>query len=171
MYLYKKKDKSLIFLCFFAVFYIYLVNVIKYTQFPLLLSSAYIPEHYIPDYINLISFNHFGLQIMILNIIMTTPFGFGLPFIKTVNWKKVITGVFLLSLILELTQLTFHFLLPFHDRLVDVNDIIANVLGGIIGFLLFKGFIKFYSNILLKDKLEANPILTYIHQVALNHKN
>lgn len=72
-----------------------------------------------------------GLKERILNIILFLPFGFLLPVI----WERfrallptAIAG-FLFSLAIELSQL-------FTFRVTDINDLIGNTLGAILGFLL-----------------------------------
>lgn len=167
--MYKRKNISFLYFCFFAIFYIYIVYVIKYTQFPIMLSD-FPYEYNRSEHINLIPFNNIGLRTMFLNVIMTMPFGFGLPFIKTVNWRKIILYTFGFSLTLELVQLSLHLLLGAHDRIVDINDIVANVMGGIIGYLIFNLFIRLYVYVIEEYKIEKNQILNYIIEVSNNHR-
>ena len=70
---------------------------------------------------------------MILNAVMFTPLGFLLPacFERYRNWGRTLAAGFLTSLTVELIQL-------FTFRATDVDDLIMNTLGTILGYLLAK---------------------------------
>lgn len=74
-----------------------------------------------------------GMTERFLNIILFLPFGFLLPVI----WNRFRTLLptalagFLFSLVIELSQL-------FTYRATDINDLIGNTLGTVLGFLLAK---------------------------------
>lgn len=75
--------------------------------------------------------------VVIFNIFMTVPFGMYLRYYFKCNLKKVITYSFLLSLFFEITQITgLYFIYPYPYRVFDVDDLILNTLGGIIGYYL-----------------------------------
>ena len=73
----------------------------------------------------------------ILNIILFIPFGFLIPLI----WKKMrslhLTALagFSFSILIEISQLL-------NNRRTDIDDLIMNTLGAIIGFLIYKSFKK-----------------------------
>ena len=76
------------------------------------------------------------LQVM-LNILMTVPFGFFFKFFLNIKRRNIILLTFLLSLSIELAQLTgLFFTYPGSYRLFDVDDLIMNTLGGFIGTVL-----------------------------------
>lgn len=83
--------------------------------------------------LNFIPFSS-GIEIStILNIIFFMPFGFLLPTLWN-KFRKFIPTVFagfIFSLIIEVGQL-------FTIRATDVDDLIMNTLGTILGFILFK---------------------------------
>lgn len=78
-----------------------------------------------------------NMQYFFLNVVMNVaafaPFGFFLPIIST-RHKKFIS-VFLLSL--ELTLAIESLQLFFKVGIFDVDDIIMNTLGGVIGYLVY----------------------------------
>ena len=86
--------------------------------------------------INLIPFQDFStsnITGMVLNAVMFAPLGFLLPlyFERYRHWGRTLAAGFLTSLTVELIQLiTF--------RATDVDDLIMNVLGTLVGFLLAK---------------------------------
>lgn len=69
------------------------------------------------------------------NILLTIPFGIYLRYYFRFSFFKTIIASFCLSLFFELTQLSgLYFIYPRPYRLFDVNDLLHNTLGGIIGF-------------------------------------
>ena len=75
----------------------------------------------------------------LLNILMTVPFGMYLGYYFKDSLKKTVLLTFLLSLFFELTQLSGLYGIYSHPyRLFDVDDLILNTLGGLIGFLIYK---------------------------------
>ena len=86
--------------------------------------------------LNLIPFQDFSpsnLLGMVLNAIMFAPLGFLLPayFERYRHWGRTLAAGFLTSLTVELIQL-------FTFRATDVDDLIMNTLGCLVGFLLAK---------------------------------
>lgn len=86
--------------------------------------------------LNLIPFQDFSarnVEGMVLNAIMFAPLGFLLPayFERYRHWGRTLAAGFLTSLTVELIQL-------FTFRATDVDDLIMNTLGTLVGFLLAK---------------------------------
>lgn len=73
----------------------------------------------------------------LFNIAITIPFGIYLRYYFKKKWYTTIIYTFLLSLYFESTQLTgLYGLYPKAYRLFDVDDLIINTLGGLIGYLI-----------------------------------
>ena len=78
-----------------------------------------------------------SFYVVLFNIFMFVPLGMYLRYYFKCNFKKTVLYSFLLSLFFELTQLTgLYFIYPNPYRLCDVDDLIQNTLGGILGFLI-----------------------------------
>ncbi|MCM3785714.1 VanZ family protein [Neobacillus mesonae] len=78
---------------------------------------------------------------VVFNIFLTVPFGLFLRYYFRASWIRGILLSFLLSLSFEITQLTGIF--GFYDhpyRVFDVDDLMMNTLGGMIGYLLAEWF-------------------------------
>lgn len=69
------------------------------------------------------------------NIIMFIPIGYFIPKLWKIDNKKVILIGFCISLFIEISQL-------FLNRTTDVDDLILNTLGTIIGLLIYKSIKK-----------------------------
>ncbi len=93
---------------------------------------------------------------VVFNIFMTIPFGMYLRYYFKCSLKKVAIYSFLLSLFFELTQLTgLYFIYPGPYRLFDVDDLLTNTLGGVLGFLLMGLFTK---RLPTRDKIDEESL-------------
>ena len=89
-------------------------------------------------------FGNSSVYTVLFNVLMFIPFGMYLRYYFKNNLKNTIVFSFLFSLFLELTQLTgLYFIYPHPYRLFDVDDLMINTLGGIIGYLLMGIFMRF----------------------------
>lgn len=66
------------------------------------------------------------------NILLFVPFGFFVRILSQ-NWKKVFVMCIVFSLSIELMQGLFGILLGYMYRSVDIDDLLLNVAGGILG--------------------------------------
>lgn len=141
----KKKEKSQILKI--SMMYFYLCAVLCVTIFPIDFTLDFKWRYHSSvnvTYIHLKPFNDLimgyrgAVKQIILNIIMTIPFGF---LCCTLKKNSTILGIiiktFLLSFTIEFIQLIMTIFL-LHHRSCDVTDLITNVTGGIIGFILYK---------------------------------
>lgn len=86
--------------------------------------------------------NNSFLQV-IFNLFMTVPFGMYLRYYFKCDLKKTIILTFGLSLFFELTQLSgLYFIYPRSYRLFDVDDLIVNTSGGVLGYFIVIPFLK-----------------------------
>lgn len=154
---YKKwKEKGRDVLVVNTTMYIYLSFVLYFTLMPIITSLPFIFNHpYTP--MNLVPFidvlnsrGDFVRQVG-LNIIMTIPFGFLVPFIKKENVKllKIAFYTFLLSLGIELLQPLINGV-----RSADITDLLTNVMGGIIGYVMYLIFKPLTTKILNYLKID-----------------
>lgn len=122
-----------------SLMYIYISFVMYFTLMPVITSLPFIFNHpYKP--MNMIPFidvlhgrgNH--IMQVVLNVIMTVPFGFLFPLTqrKKGSFGKTMLCCFLLTLSIELIQP-----LMSGTRSSDITDIITNVCGGLAGYVLY----------------------------------
>ena len=100
------------------------------------------------DEIHLIPFQSEGLFTYVMNVIMFAPLGFALPFLweKYRSFPKAIFTGFLFSLSIEIGQL-------FNRRQTDIDDLMMNVLGTILGFCIW---------LLLGKRFKTKPRELYV---------
>lgn len=123
-----------------------------------------IPFKFVFDFIRETSFNLFSFKtylvaikescfyVPIFNILLTMPFGIYLRYYLKCDLKRTVFFTFLLSLFFELTQLSgLYFIYPRGYRLCDVDDLILNTLGGLIGYFVAGILIKFLPS---RDELD-----------------
>src|SRR5699024_5212296 len=73
----------------------------------------------------------------------TVPFGIYLRYYFKCRFLKTLILSFCLSLFFELTQLSgLYFIYPRSYRLFDVDDLLANTLGGVFGYAIISPFLK-----------------------------
>ena len=135
-----------------TLMYAYLSLVLYFTMMPVVVSIPSMLDHpYKP--MNLVPFIDVSLgrgdffRQVLLNVIMTMPFGFLFPLTRDrrARFGATVFSCFLMSLGIELLQ-------PFFDRSSDVTDLITNVTGGVLGYGLYVLFRPVTSWVLARLK-------------------
>lgn len=168
-----KKKKDFTFVLFFTLFYIYIVKVLDFTLFQL--QSLILIRYFVPNLIlrgesagktlnliPLITLSSKDVQTSLLNILLMTPFGFGLPFITDFGMKRVVISGILFSVTIELLQLVTGLLANISFRVTDINDVIFNTIGTAIGYILFIGFLRVFRQKFESQDISKHTILKYI---------
>ena len=125
-----------------TLLYGYLVLVLYVTLMPVIASLPFIFQHsYVP--MNLVPFldvlegrGDFARQV-VLNVIMTLPFGFLFPLTgnRRGGLLRTVWFCFLMSLGIELLQPLIH-----DYRSSDLTDVITNTAGGVLGYGCYAAF-------------------------------
>lgn len=104
--------------------------------------------------VNLVPFKKFVIYSIthvqvVGNLVMLLPLGFYLPILykKANSYKKVLSCAFLISLFIELSQFIFSFITAYsstfhayYQRSFDVDDLILNTAGAVIGYGIYNLF-------------------------------
>lgn len=104
------------------------------------------------------------------NILMTMPFGMYLRYYYQCSLKKTSAYTFLLSLFFELTQLSgLYFIYKSPYRIFDVDDLLLNTLGGILGYLISRKIIKYLPtrNEIDKISIEQGKEVTGLRRITI----
>lgn len=154
----KGKSKKELVLHFFQVyvFLIYIWMVLEVTGMGLLSDILRSETELLMGGVNLIPFDS-GMRGYILNIIMLMPFGFLTAFIwkECRSMKRIILMGFGFSLLIEISQL-------FNYRTSDLDDLVANTFGAMIGYLLYKVFERLLGDIMQTGRLCRNEAVFYV---------
>ena len=138
----KWKSKGKDVLLVHTLMYGYLSFVLYFTLMPVLTSLPFILNHpYSPmnmvPFIDVFTGRGDFIRQILLNIIMTVPFGFLFPMTRTpaAGFGRTVFFCFLMSLGIELLQ-------PLMSgfRSADITDLITNTIGGMIGYGLYIAF-------------------------------
>jgi glycopeptide antibiotics resistance protein len=130
-----------------ATFAVYLVGVANFVILPLTFDPRAAEAAGPIDLGRLVELRPFflsGVDAMplsqaFLNILLTVPFGFGLPFVVRLRPRALVGVGVLFSVGIEAAQLgadALHLALPTWS--IDVNDVILNTTGVIVGYVVFR---------------------------------
>lgn len=145
----------LLFVCWFIGFFALTVvpnnlwNNMWYFLFYHRPSGAYIrmftfDHNFLPTFVKRFGTENLG------NIIMFVPMGILYPLVKkNVDWKGMLGASFALTTCIELIQ-------PIMGRSFDINDLLLNTFGAMIGFLLLWVARKIYTTFFAKNKAVDN---------------
>lgn len=159
-YLLRNKEKFIfhkeVFLLLFASYILCLFQVVTSQDINTSTGNNFIP------FVEILRYEPFGrlfIKNIIGNVIMFIPYGFFVS--KYASGKNFILNLFLIflaSLSIECTQLAI-------GRIFDVDDIILNVFGGIIGYTIYVFFDNLYNS--LPRVFRKNWFLNFISFMLL----
>ena len=124
-----------------TLLYVYLSFVLYFTLMPVITAIPFVLNHpYKP--MNLVPFIDVSMRRgdffrqVVLNVMMTIPFGFLFPLTRNrmAGFSRTMFFCFLMSLGIEILQ-------PLFNRSSDITDLITNMFGGMLGYgfyLIFK---------------------------------
>jgi glycopeptide antibiotics resistance protein len=143
----------------FAVFWLYLLVLLSMTVFsgavyrsvswtermemaPLLLSRV----NLVPFYFGRFPLPSYVVPDVLLNIVVTIPLGFGLAFFKGIKFKTMLWLALAAGLFFELGQLVVTLMVVAPVRAPDINDVLTNSAGVMIGYGLYRVYQRGSNN-------------------------
>ncbi len=177
IYLRAKRKKDYTFLFFFTLFFFYIYKVLDYTLFQfqfLLVLKYFFPNLMLKGLISGESINLVPLATLtsadfktsMLNIILMVPFGLGLPLLIRLRLGMVTLLGCVFSFVIETIQLVSGLLANITFRIADVNDLIFNTIGAIVGYGLFQVGLAISLQAIQATKTQNNPIAKYLLDVG-----
>lgn len=182
-----RKEHSWPYLFFFSLFWVYIFVVLALLFLPIRILQEW-PGNVTPQtmlgtlgQINFIPL-HFGdlfranatvmFEQLIGNILLTLPFGFGLPFLVSVPGRRVFWIALFSGLAIEGTQLFFRLfgILSGYGHAVDINDVILNAIGVLMGYGLFCSFAWFYQALISRFPVPTNAMFQFFTKVTMPKK-
>ncbi len=171
----RKRSPSYLFCC--ALFGLYVLSAVDRTFFPLDISGAYADDmRQIPfmSGVNLkpVAFGPFGrLQMtlpgLLLNVMLTIPFGFGVNFLARVGARSFLWLALVVGFGIEIVQLVISLLLRYPYRVIDVDDALMNTLGLWIGYALFGVFAWLYVSASHRFGITQQGLPGYVYKLAV----
>jgi len=145
----------------------YFAGLISVTLFPIYIDPRPIERMRMEGYmllINLIPFKSIlgslthsyymvGVRNVLGNILLFFPFGIILGVLKVNRLQKAILFALTLSLVIELIQL-FETQLFLWRRSVDIDDLLLNTLGAVVGFVIYRIIIRLIQK--MKNRIVSN---------------
>lgn len=131
------------------IFCCYFINVLNVTGMFEVRLSHFTEIHATPNLLPFINtlkevfqYGSYVLKQVLLNIVLFIPFGF---LIGTLNksFTQITVSAFLISIMIETLQY-------FNGRFTDIDDILSNTLGAIIGYLIYASYDKTKYFLILK---------------------
>jgi len=174
----RRKQRRAAFLLCFSAFWLYLLLVVNATLFPIPLPDGLAfrqPAAYILSHVNLVPLDFGGLfslhpnvilHELVGNILLTIPLGFGLNFITRYRARHALGLAVAAGLAIETAQLGVSLVVGGRYRGVDINDVLLNAAGVMIGYGLFWVFAWLYRTV--TDRLGGahTGLLAYIYEAA-----
>jgi glycopeptide antibiotics resistance protein len=154
----ERKQASLV---YFTLFWLYLLYVTSLIVFPIPLPGNFGTRDsafHIFTRVNLVPFAFGGLfdgaptvifENLVGNILLTMPFGFGINFLTRLPARRIPWVALAVGLSLELNQLVVSLLIGIGYRGIDINDVILNAVGVLIGYGLFRMLIWLHKSVSL----------------------
>ena len=105
------------------------------------------------DGINLVPFRDLSIKYLVSvqgwgNVALGGPFGFLYPFVfGSSGWRQMARAGVLFGSAIELTQLTISLLYGFAYRVIDVNDVLLNFTGVMLGYALLRATALLYRTV------------------------
>jgi glycopeptide antibiotics resistance protein len=148
-----RKRQGRVYLLVFTLFFVYVVVVLDRTLFQF--QSLIVLKHFAPhlmlngqgdgntvELVPLVTLTSEDLATSLLNVLLMVPFGFGLPAITTLRFAGTVTAGVLFSVAIEVLQLVTGLVGGVTFRIADVNDVIFNATGVVLGYWLFDGLVR-----------------------------
>ncbi|MDR1136620.1 MAG: VanZ family protein [Clostridiales Family XIII bacterium] len=165
---YIRNIRGMYFLFLFIMF-LYLLNVAKLTLFPFpLASDAFAPN--IRQSLNLIPFINGVGRTDFYNVLLMAPLGFGAPFVLKIRTnKKLLLIAFLSGIVIESLQLGIALVSGgFTFRTIDVNDVIFNFVGTLVGYVLLHVFAKVFLRLVRNRRNGLTAFWAYVFDVCVS---
>jgi len=164
------QGKNISYLLFFSLFWIYLLGIVSVVVFPFPIgvpNPGFKPDiNIIPFYFGRCSFQELCFRQVYANILLTIPFGFGINFLARIKPNNVIWIAPSVGVMLEFTQLIISLITRSSFRVVDINDVILNATGVLLGYGIFRLFGAIYSFITHRFQIRHRYIFAYIYDIV-----
>lgn len=157
---YKKIKKSILMDKLILIsFYIYIIAVIAIVFFPIELFLVNVKQSFpLSMYFNLVPFKTILITLdtniiqPIGNFLLLLPLGIYIPLLKDkVKFSQILKYGLLTTFTIEIIQVLTSIALGVPERIFDVDDLILNTTGAIIGYILFNITLPYFKSSNIKS--------------------
>lgn len=140
----------------FTLLYFYLLAIIDLTLFPIPqvnfgAAGVHPRINLIPfDFGNLFDLPRIAVRELGGNILLTVPYGFGLPFFVRFKPRRFPWLALAPGLAIEGSQLVLSLIVGYAFRGVDINDVLLNAVGAGVGYGLYCGITWLYRKVVIR---------------------
>lgn len=139
-----------------AAIAVYAAGILANTVFPIYLNPTPKEEPWSPA-LALIPFHDYELLDALTNVVVFVPLGILIPLLmRRPSWWAVLISAAVVSLTIELLQLAAQKFFS-GGHVADVNDLIWNTVGGVIGYAIFVVLTRIPIMSALLDRLRWHP--------------
>lgn len=173
-----RRKRGFSYLFCLLIFVIYLVVTLDRALFPILdlgdltdaerLRTFEANVNWLPFYFGPYGTLESSLSTLLLNAALTIPFGFGISFVARIQQKHLIRVVLIGGLGIETAQLMISLWLGYAYRIIDVNDVLMNTLGVLIGYGLFMAFARLYVGATHRFGIHHRGLTVYVYEVTVS---
>lgn len=159
----QKYKKERVYYIFSTIMFCYFMCVAKITLFPIMIYSG-MPSN-IQESINYIPFLNGIGKTEIYDLFMAVPMGIGIPFVTKIRGIKgmALVGLAMGSTIEAIQYMQTFLTGGFTLRVIDINDVIFNFCGVIIGYFMLLTFSRIFMQY---RKVQWSAIGNYIYGVC-----
>lgn len=171
-----RKKRSPSYLGCLAVFGTYMLFALDRAFFPIIIDEMFAQTSTFEGFLRAVNFVPFNFDFgfipqmvllqIVMNVLLTVPFGFGISFVAPVRAKDFLWLSLAVGLGIETIQLIIGLLLRYPYRVIDVNDAILNALGVLIGYGIFRIFARLYLWAMQRLGIRHRGLAAYIYEVA-----
>jgi glycopeptide antibiotics resistance protein len=172
-----RRKHSLPYLIFFSIFWVYILFGLDKTFFPLQLNGNFVDVmrqaplfsqvNLVPFYFSKYGLSLAGYIVILDNILLTVPCGFGLNFLRQLRLKEALWLSMGVGLGIEAMQFVITLILRYPYRVVDINDVILNALGVLIGYALFRILAWLYLSVVpQRSERKRGQLWAYLDDVV-----
>ncbi|WP_042164646.1 VanZ family protein [Paenibacillus gorillae] len=161
--------KNIAYIAFSSLFFIYSLYVLKFTLLPIPIrgylevvrNGTILQFNYEPLWLSETFL--FPLKEQILNICLFAPLGYLSNYLFNLTLKKVVLLGLFVSVCIEFIQLLLSISMSYPYRVVDINDVIFNFTGTLIGYFVYRVFSRMYIASVNKLNVKIGPVGQFIY--------
>jgi glycopeptide antibiotics resistance protein len=135
-----------------AAFGVYLLFAIDIVFFPIRAGTPYFEGfgwsvNLIPLNFDFSELPNVVLMQILQNVLLTVPLGFGIRLMVPVSPRRAVWLALAVGFSTEALQLMIGLLLGYPYRIIDVNDLLLNALGVLVGYAGFRAAARLYATL------------------------